>query len=56
MIQIIDDKTYNKYYYMEDECWDFSLEEINYLLQEHCGETFLLKNGRLYEVLDKESD
>lgn len=29
--------------------WDFPLEEIPYLLQEHNGETFVLVGDRLYE-------
>lgn len=30
--------------------WDFPLEEIDYLLEEHNGEVFTLKNGRLWET------
>lgn len=32
------------------EGWDFPLEEIDYLLEEHNGEVFILKNGRLWET------
>ena len=30
--------------------WDFPIEELGYLLEEHAGETFVLKGGRLYET------
>lgn len=30
--------------------WDFPLEELDYLLEEHDGETFVLKDGRLHEA------
>lgn len=29
--------------------WDFPIEEMSYLLEEHDGESFVLKDGRLYE-------
>lgn len=31
--------------------WNFPVEEIDYLLAEHNGETFVLKNDRLYETI-----
>lgn len=30
--------------------WDYPVEEIDYLIAEHSGKTFVLKNGRLYET------
>ena len=30
--------------------WDYPLEEIDYLLDEHDGETFVLIGDRLYEA------
>lgn len=30
--------------------WSFPLEELDYLLETHSGETFLLVDNRLYEV------
>lgn len=32
--------------------WDFPIEELAYLVEEHDGETFVLTNGRLYEAKD----
>lgn len=32
--------------------WDFPIEELEYLVEEHDGETFVLMNGRLYEAKD----
>lgn len=29
--------------------WDFPIEELDYLLEEHDGEAFVLWDGRLYE-------
>lgn len=53
MIKIIDEEEYNNGSYMRDEKgWDFSIEELDYLLEEHNGETFLLQHNRLYEVID----
>ena len=34
----------------EDEPWDFPVEELEYLMQEHDGETFVLVGDRLYEA------
>jgi len=33
-----------------EDAWDFPLEEVGYLLKEHDGETFVLKDGRLWEA------
>lgn len=30
--------------------WDFPIEELAYLVEEHEGETFVLMNGRLHEA------
>lgn len=30
--------------------WDFPIEELDYLLEEHDEESFVLINNRLYEV------
>ena len=30
--------------------WDFPIEELDYLIENHSGETFVLCNGRLTEV------
>lgn len=32
--------------------WDYPIEELEYLLEEHDGEAFVLMNGRLYEAKD----
>ena len=53
MIKIIDEEEYNNGSYMRDEeGWNFPLEELDYLLNEHNRAVFLLQNGRLYEVMD----
>lgn len=39
--------------YIDPEGWDYPLEELDYLLEEHWGETFCLKDGRLYECDDE---
>lgn len=57
MIKIINEEEYNNgCYTREKESWDFPLEELDYLLEEHKGEVFLLKYGRLYEVIDNKID
>ena len=57
MIKIINEEEYNNGCYIrEKESWDFPLEELDYLLKEHKGEVFLLKYGRLYEVIDNKID
>lgn len=30
--------------------WDYPIEELEYLLEEHDGESFVLMDGRLYEA------
>ncbi len=32
------------------DSWDFSISEIDYLLEEHKNESFVLINNRLYEI------
>ena len=32
------------------EAWDFSLEEVPYLMEEHDGEAFVLMEDRLWEA------
>ena len=57
MIKIIDKEEYNNGSYIrDDEGWDFPIEELDYLLEEHNGEVFLLQNDRLYEIIEMESD
>lgn len=34
----------------DKDVWSFPLEEIDYLLQEHTYERFVLINNRLYEL------
>lgn len=34
--------------------WDFPIEELDYLLEEHPGESFVLKDDRLYEFYPEE--
>lgn len=33
-----------------EEGWDYPVEELNYLLEEHPGESFVLQDDRLYEI------
>ena len=57
MIKIINEEEYNNGCYIrEKESWDFPLEELDYLLKEHKEEVFMLKCGRLYEVIDNKID
>ena len=35
---------------IKEDAWDFPIEEIPYLLEEHNGETFVFKEGRLVEA------
>lgn len=44
-ITIIDDESK-----IAEDAWDFPLTEIPYLLGDHDGETFVYKDGRLYEA------
>ena len=48
MIQIttIDDKRFR----VTEDGWDFPINELGYLLEEHDGETFILYGWRLYEA------
>lgn len=32
------------------DAWDFPIEELDYLIENHKGETFVLDNGRLTEI------
>ncbi len=32
------------------DAWDFTLEELSYLLEEHDGESFVLTDDRLWEA------
>ena len=58
MIIIISEDEFVKGKYMyksdywndESEPWDFPIEELNYLLEEHNGEIFKLVGDRLEEV------
>ena len=50
MIKIIKDL---RGYQLKEDNWDFPIEELDYLLETHEGETFLLKDNRLYEVEEK---
>lgn len=34
--------------------WDFPIEELDYLLEEHPGESFVLQDDRLYEIHPEE--
>lgn len=47
MIKIINDLSGFK---LRDDFWSFPLEELDYLLETHEGETFLLLGTRLFEV------
>ena len=40
----------NDYWNDESEPWDFPIEELDYLLEEHNGEIFKLVGDRLEEV------
>ena len=51
MIKITDDA--NR---IDREAWDFPTDEIDYLLKEHDGETFVLKSGRLYEAEQQQEE
>ena len=34
-----------------DNAWDYPLDELGYLCEEHDGETFVLLGERLYEAM-----
>ena len=36
---------------VDPEGWDFPVEKLGYLLEEHPGETFVLMGHRLHEAL-----
>ena len=38
-----------------DNAWDFPIEELEYLLDEHDGQTFVLVGERLYEAFDEDN-
>ena len=51
MIMIISEDEFVKGRYMyKNEPWDFPIEELDYLLEEHNGEIFKLVGDRLEEV------
>ena len=33
-----------------NESWDYPIDELEYLLEEHNGESFVLIDNRLYEL------
>lgn len=37
------------------DSWDFIIDELDYLLEEHNNESFVLINNRLYEVEENET-
>ena len=45
MIKLISDKKY-----IDPEGWDFPFEELDYLMEEHDDETFVIKDDRLFET------
>ena len=36
---------------IDKDGWSYPIEELDYLLEEHRGETFVLLDGRLYETI-----
>lgn len=38
---------------IKEDAWDFTIEELDYLLREHSGETFVLMEDRLWEAENK---
>lgn len=38
-----------------EDAWDFPIEELDYLLEEHPGESFVLSNGRLWEIAESDN-
>ncbi len=38
---------------LAEEGWDYPIKELDYLLEEHPGESFVLKNNRLYEMTEE---
>lgn len=45
MIKIIKDESK-----IREDAWDYPIEEIDYLLEERDGETFVYRDGRLFET------
>lgn len=41
---------------IQNDGWDFPIEELDYLLDEHDNETFTLKDNRLYEAKPNPSE
>lgn len=35
---------------IRSEAWDYPVEELDYLMEEHDGEAFVLLDGRLWEA------
>lgn len=54
MIKIInrDELAQNCKYTIGFGAWDFPIEELDYLMEEHDGETFVLIKNRLVEVVE----
>ncbi len=38
---------------LAEEGWDYPVEELDYLLEEHPGESFVLQDDRLYEMTEE---
>lgn len=43
-------KEYYDEHFNNGDNWSFPLDELDYLLKEHSGESFALIDGRLYEL------
>ena len=54
MIKIIDmtEFTHSTNYTINFDAWDFPIEELDYLMETHNNETFLLYRDRLTEVVE----
>lgn len=54
MIKIIsiNELAINCKYTVGFDAWDFPIEELDYLMEEHDGETFVLIKNRLVEVVE----
>lgn len=50
IIIISEDEFVKGRYVYKNESWDFPIEELDYLLEEHNGEIFKLVGDRLEEV------
>lgn len=55
MIKIVNDLSG---YQLKEEGWSFIVLELDYLLEEHTGETFWFnkEDGRLYEIEEVENN